>query len=144
MAENPNEADERPLLAVTQADRKAAEQLFGNGGWGSEQFLSGKRDKTPKVQAFARHRLTAEQDGWQPFESYVRDCETEIDMWCQGIDGDGWNLRGILMIGTPDWVKRTDATDYWPHENGCVITHVRPLPTPPAIRLARSKEMDNG
>lgn len=44
------------LLPVTQADRDAAADLFGTSPWSREQFLSGKRDKTEKVQAFARHR----------------------------------------------------------------------------------------
>lgn len=73
-------------------------------------------------------------EGWQDIETVNRDCMTEIDMWCASAeaDGEGWNLRGILMIGTPDWIKREDASDYFPHENGGFLTHWRPLPAPPA------------
>ena len=44
-------------VAVTQADREAAAALFGTSPWSIDQFISGKRDKTDKVQAFARHRI---------------------------------------------------------------------------------------
>jgi len=45
------------MVEVTQADRERAAELFGNTSWSKEQFLSGKRDKTDKVQAFAKHRI---------------------------------------------------------------------------------------
>jgi hypothetical protein len=41
---------------VTQSDRKAAARLFGTTDWDTEQYLSGKMDKTSIVQAFALHR----------------------------------------------------------------------------------------
>lgn len=49
------------MIEVTQADREAAANLFGGTPWSYSQFISGKRDKTDKVQAFAAHRIAAEK-----------------------------------------------------------------------------------
>lgn len=47
---------------VTQADRDAAAEFFLAAGWHGKggSIKSGKRDDEPLVQAFARHRLTAQ------------------------------------------------------------------------------------
>lgn len=50
------------MIAVMQNDREAAADIFGTSPWSREQFLSGKRDKTDKVQAFARHRRNTEAE----------------------------------------------------------------------------------
>lgn len=50
------EARAREVLAE---DREAAAELFGGTPWSRAQFLSGKRDRTDKVQAFALHRERA-------------------------------------------------------------------------------------
>lgn len=48
-------------VTVNQDDRVAAADIFGSSPWSREQFLTGKRDKTDKVLAFARHRQAAEK-----------------------------------------------------------------------------------
>ena len=48
------------LIAVTQADREAAADVFATTDWSRTQFLTGKRDKDKKVQRIARHRQQAE------------------------------------------------------------------------------------
>ena len=44
-------------VVPTQADREAAADLRATTPWSREQYLTGKMDKKPAVQAFARHRL---------------------------------------------------------------------------------------
>lgn len=94
-------------------------------------------DAAPKAASDTDAAASEAGEGWQDIETADRDCMTNIDMWCASAeaDGEGWNLRGILMIGTPDWIRREDASDYFPHENGGFLTHWRPLPTPPATAL---------
>ena len=70
---------------------------------------------------------------WRPMAEAERDCVTERDFWCEGLEGDGWLLRGRLNIGEPVWIV-TNEGDYFPHENGGWITHWRPVPAPPVDR----------
>lgn len=69
--------------------------------------------------------------GWMPIDTAPRDGETVIDLWCEGLDEDGWLMRGSLHIGEPQWLKTEDGGDYFPHENGGYFTHWMPLPPPP-------------
>lgn len=84
----------------------------------------------------ARAAIAAMQpEGWQPIETAKIDCETEVDLWCEGLEGDGWLLRGIIYPGEPMWIKTSDGGDYFPHENGGWVTHWRPTPAAPLNRL---------
>ena len=54
------------MVEVTQSDRQAARdclaELAGHN-WGLEYILDGMDDENETVQAFARHRIAAEQRG---------------------------------------------------------------------------------
>ena len=54
------------MVEVTQSDRQAARdclaELAGHN-WGLEYILDGMDDENETVQAFARHRIVAEQRG---------------------------------------------------------------------------------
>jgi len=50
------------MVEVTQEDREAAADYHANGGWGDgrEHWLASVVDSHPLIQAFARHRIAAE------------------------------------------------------------------------------------
>lgn len=63
-------------MTITDADREAAgliyESLLPDDAWRAVSARLGHMDDLPTVQAFARHRIAAEQAGapkWQPIES---------------------------------------------------------------------------
>lgn len=56
---------------VRQEDREAAADIFSSSPWSREQFISGKRDRTDKVQAFARHA--------SPLRTRIAELEGEKD-----------------------------------------------------------------
>lgn len=86
------------------------------------------------TRPIARAAIAAMPTPWRPIETLERDCETEVDLWCEGLEGDGWLLRGVPYIGEPMWIKTWEGTDYFPHENGGWVTHWCPVPAPPADR----------
>lgn len=55
--------EQRETLTVTQADRNAAVRLLeaGDQDWQAKEIRTHNGDHFPIVQAFARHRLAAEQ-----------------------------------------------------------------------------------
>lgn len=67
--------------------------------------------------------------GWQDIKSAPP--LTEIDIWITGLEEDGWRISGqIPSTQEPLWIK-TEAGNYWPHENGGYPTHWMPLPAAP-------------
>jgi hypothetical protein len=59
------------MIEVSEADRIAAADLFGSTDWSRTQYLTGKNDRKPKVQALAAHRQQAEDAMKERLASYL-------------------------------------------------------------------------
>ena len=139
---------------VEQCDREAAADLVGPmsnegryPGFACD-FRVGRSDKSPLVQAFARHRIAAEAnrdqlgiremiatDGWRPIESAPTNW-TQVDLWVvwQGLGQRITDCRSRLANGKPDW--HTTSDEYgWTQVHG-TPTHWMPLPAPPQSKRA--------
>ena len=67
-----------------------------------------------------------EQD-WQPIETAPRD-GTIIDLW---FSGDAWNCRMPGFVWRPGMNFWHNETTHQSYNESPLITHWRPLPTPP-------------
>ena len=117
------------LIFVTQHMPNDDQARFHNLHDRARQWLVDQADAA--LSTVSKEPAPAD-DGWRDIASAPRDRVTEIDMWCEGLDEEGWLIRGILYPSEPQRVCRDDDTDYYPHENGGYLTHWRPLPAAPA------------
>ena len=70
------------MVEVTREDREAAADYHANGGWGDgrEHWLASVVDSHPLIQAFARHRIAAENAAQQEITTMrARIAELEKD-----------------------------------------------------------------
>ena len=65
------------MTQVTDADREAAAEHAGYGGWGDgrEHWLANALDSHPLIQAFARHREQAVQEAVAPLNARIAELE---------------------------------------------------------------------
>ena len=73
------------MVEVTREDREAAADYHANGGWGDgrEHWLASVVDSHPLIQAFARHRIAAEN-------AALERAAKVADDHCYMIDIDEW------------------------------------------------------
>jgi len=96
-------------VTVTQADREAAAEFSATVARCSMKepqiadCLAGKQDNTLIVQAFARHRLAAEERGARmALEAAAKVFEAEADTWVQT------PLRGAMKRKGATAIRQTD------------------------------------
>lgn len=124
------------IVEVTQEDDAAAAEIIRVV---VNLIRAGKPISSEVEGIIARHHqaaLTAARPAlvaWQPIETVPT--MQEVDIWIEGIDGDGWRVTGeVYSTQEPMWIK-TEMGNYFPHENGGFPTHWQPLPAPPATAI---------
>jgi len=90
-------------VTVTQADREAAAEFFGDERTGLSVKFNLGFDPSPLLEAFARHRLAAEERGARmALEAAAKVFEAEADTWVQT------PLRGAMKRKGATAIRQTD------------------------------------
>ena len=88
--------------------------------------IKGVTDEDAFLAALRTAGFVIEQD-WQPIETAPRD-GTIIDLW---FSGDAWNCRMPGFVWRPGMNFWHNETTHQSYNESPLITHWRPLPTPP-------------
>lgn len=102
---------------ITQADREAAAEILIDSydyASAAEQVRKGQWDDHPLVQAFARHRITAQREA---IEEAAETGAAAVERWCEGIDGF-WarediveDVPGVVRSAIRSLPKRVERED---------------------------------
>lgn len=127
-----------------QCDREAAADIFGTTDWSRAQYLSGKRDKDPKVQALVRYRLAITDAMSQALATSPASRETIADIVANKVSGpqhitdDIKKLRRLDQLTVADLLRIAQAAPKAMLETPSPLTAPIPAETSKGVTLRQA------